>query len=110
MANQNPEFNNNSEIDAIKHLLEVEKNASTLIDYAKIEADKRIAEARSKYNSEYKSKYDKIAAELEAAYQKNLESITEKYKSEIEDYKKSLENKPQNEDSFNAFLAKNLSV
>ena len=49
---------NNTEIDAINHLLEVEKNASALINDAAQEADRRLSEARSKYNSEYKTRYD----------------------------------------------------
>lgn len=102
--------NQNLELDAIKHLLEIEKTASVLIDDAKIEADKRLSEARSKYNTQYKSKYDEIASVLEADYQKKLEEITTKYKSEINEYKKSLENKPQNEEAFNALLEKYLTL
>lgn len=102
--------NQNLELDAIKHLLEIEKTASVLIDDAKIEADKRLSEARSKYNTQYKSKYDEIASVLEVDYQKKLEEITTKYKSEINEYKKSLENKPQNEEAFNALLEKYLTL
>lgn len=98
----------NLELDAIKHLLEVEKNASALINDAKIEADKRLADARLKYNSEYKTKYDAIASELEAEYQNKLKEITSKYKSEIEEYKKSLEDKTQNDEAFTALLNKYL--
>ena len=35
----------NTEIDAINHLLEVEKNASALINDAAQEADRRLSEA-----------------------------------------------------------------
>ena len=38
-----------AEIDAINHLLEVEKNASALINDAAMEADRRLAQARAKY-------------------------------------------------------------
>ena len=102
--------NQNLELDAIKHLLEIEKNASILIDDAKVEADKRLADARSKYNTQYKSKYDEIASVLESDYQKKLEEITTKYKSEINEYKKSLENRPQDEGAFNALLEKYLTL
>ena len=61
----------NTEIDAINHLLEVEKNASALINDAAQEADRRLSEARSKYNAEYKIRYDQVAARLEAEYQNN---------------------------------------
>ena len=43
---------NTSEIDAINHLLEVEKNAAALISDAAEEADRRLAQARAKYNAE----------------------------------------------------------
>lgn len=102
MADQNLEMN------AINHLLEVEKNASALINEAKIEAEKRVAEVRSKYNSDYKSKYEVIASEMEAAYQTKLEAVSAKYKQEIEDFKKSLTEKNQNEEAFNDLLEKYL--
>ena len=44
----------NMEIDAINHLLEVEKNASALINDAAQEADRRLSDAHAKYNAEYK--------------------------------------------------------
>lgn len=95
---------NSSELDVINHLLEVEKNASILIDDAMIEADKRIAEARTKYNAEYKEKYDAIVAEKDKTYHEKLDSISANHKKEIEEYKKSLENKNQNTDAFNKVL------
>ena len=47
----------NTEIDAINHLLEVEKNASALINDAAQEADRRLSDAHSKYNAAYKPHY-----------------------------------------------------
>lgn len=99
-------MSNNAELDVINHLLEVEKNASVLIDDAKIEADKRVAEARSKYNQEYKAGYETIASEKDAAYHKKLQEITDKHSAEIESFKKSFEDKPQNTEAFNALLEK----
>ena len=63
------------EIDAINHLLEVEKNASALINDAAQEVDRRLSQARSQYNSEYKTRYDEAAARLEAEYQQNHNTI-----------------------------------
>ena len=97
---------NTSEIDAINHLLEVEKNASALINDAAQEVDRRLSEARVKYNSEYKARYDKTAASLEAEYQTNHNSIAEKYQKEIDSYKESLEAKAQNYEAFSFFLNK----
>lgn len=95
---------NNTEIDAINHLLEVEKNASALINDAAQEADRRLSEARSKHNSEYKTRYDEIAARLEAEYQENHKETEEKYQKEIESFKESLAAKPQNYDAFSSLL------
>ena len=97
---------NTMEIDAINHLLEVEKNASALINDAAEEVDRRLSEARAKYNSEYKARYDETAASLEAEYQTNHNSIAEKYQNEIETYKQSLEAKAQNTEAFSSLLDK----
>ena len=97
---------NTAEIDAINHLLEVEKNASALINDAAMEADRRLSQARAKYNSEYKASYDKIAAELESEYNKNQQIIEKKYNDELDAYKASLAAKPQNFEAFSALLDK----
>ena len=94
------------EIDAINHLLEVEKNASALINDAAQEVDRRLSEARAKYNSEYKARYDETAASLEAEYQTNHNSIAEKYQKEIDSYKESLAAKAQNYEAFSSLLDK----
>ena len=94
------------EIDAINHLLEVEKNASALINDAAQEVGRRLSEARVKYNSEYKARYDKTAASLEAEYQTNHNSIAEKYQKEIDSYKESLAAKAQNYEAFSSLLDK----
>lgn len=96
----------NMEIDAINHLLEVEKNASALINDAAQEADRRLSDAHSKYNTEYKLRYDEVASRLEAEYQQNHNQIAEKYQKEIDSYKESLAAKPQNYEAFSALLDK----
>lgn len=95
-----------TEIDAINHLLEVEKSASALIDDAAQEVDRRLSQAHAKYNSEYKARYDEIAANLEAEYKKNHQQISEKYQNEIDSYKESLSAKPQNYEAFSSLLDK----
>lgn len=96
----------NSEIDVINHLIEVEKEASVLIDEAGIEAEKRLSEARAKYNAEYKIKYDSVVETLEKDYQKKLEELNENHIKEIEAYKTSLETKNQNSKEFKELLDK----
>lgn len=93
-----------AEIDAINHLLEVEKNASTLINDAAQEADRRLSAARAKYSSEYKERYEKAAGELETKYLENQKSIEKKYNDELEAYKQSLASKSQNFEAFSKLL------
>ena len=97
---------NTTEIDAINHLLEVEKNASTPINDAAMEAERRLSQARAKYNSDYKARYDEIAAQLESEYQNNHQQIADKYLKEIDSYKESLAAKPQNSEAFSSLLDK----
>ncbi|SEQ89003.1 (H+)-ATPase G subunit [Treponema bryantii] len=97
---------NNTEIDAINHLLEVEKNASMLINDAAMEAERRLSQARAKYNSEYKARYDEVASKLESEYQNNHKQIEDKYNKDIETYKESFAAKPQNSEAFSSLLDK----
>lgn len=90
----------NLEIDAIKHLLEIEKEASALIDDAKIEAEKRVSKAKSQYNEEFKKEYDSLMQKLESQYNSNCEEINKKYQDEFEGYKESLKHKKLNKDDF----------
>ncbi len=97
---------NNPELDAIKHLIEVEKTASSLINDAKTEADKRLSEAHLKYNSQYKEKYDQLVAHLDDEFKKSHDQIEAKYKKELDDYKASIEAKSQDKKSFESLLEK----
>jgi len=95
-----------SEIDAIKHLLEVEKNAAALINDAAEEADRRISQAKLQYNTEYKKRYETEASSLETEFKNQNKIITEKYQKEIDSYKDSIASRPQDSDSFSAALDK----
>lgn len=97
---------NNSELDAINHLLEIEKDAAILIDDAKVEAEKRISDAKSQYNAKYKAEYEKIVSDLDSNYQSSLKDISEEYNKEISAYKTQLEERKQNESDFSALLDK----
>ena len=95
---------NTFEIDTINHLLEVEKNASALISDAALEVDRRLSEAHSKFNSEFKEHYEKEVSKLEAEYNSNHNQIQEKYQKEIDSYKDFLAAKPQNKEAFSSLL------
>ncbi len=97
---------NNPELDAINHLLEVEKKASALINDAMIESEKRLSDARIKYNTQYKSRYDELVSGLESDFQKKHAEIEAKYQKEMDDYKADIESKPLDKESFDNLLDK----
>ena len=96
----------NQELAAIQHLLEIEKQASSLIDSAKIDADQYISKAHAEYNAAYKEKVELLSKELDADFQKKHDEILQKYKDEVEAYKSSYASKPQNKEAFFDLLNK----
>lgn len=100
----------NEQIDAIYHLLKIEKSASALIEGALKESEEQIGKAHSEYNLLYKEKYEKIIENLKSKYETDLLSKKKEYAEEIEAYKKELENKNQNDDDFFKLLDKLLFV
>ena len=99
----------NPELDAINHLLEIEKNASILVNEAHVESDKRISQARAQFSAKYKENLEKITEELESEYKNKIESISKKYDDDFAEYKSSLEKKVQNKKYFSELLEKLLS-
>ncbi len=95
-----------SELDAIKHLLEIEKQASKMIEDAKIESEKKLSEAKSKFNSEYKEKYDMLVKELEENFNKQKDAIVKKHNEQILSFKNSWQEKQLNVEAFNKYLDK----
>ena len=98
----------NEELKMINHLLEVEKDANSLISEAMETSEKKISEARAKYNAEYKEKTEKIIEELKNNYEASINKISEEHNRQIDEYKTYLEAKPQNYDNFEKFLDKQL--
>ena len=96
----------NPELDAINHLLEIEKNASILVNEAHVEADKRISLARAQFSAKSKDNLEKISEELEIEYQNKIDSISKKYADEFNEYKLSLEKKVLNKKDFSELLEK----
>jgi len=95
-----------TELDIINHLLSIEKDASSLINDAQIEAEKRVSDAKVKYNSEYKEKYEAIVKDLESDFQTEMEQIKAAHDKEIKDYENELESCEKNATNFNQVLDK----
>lgn len=92
------------ELELINHLLEVEKNASILVEEAKKEADAKKTEATAIFNKEYKSKYDSAMAEKKAEYESKINQINENHQKELQGFKEQLESKPVNKAAFTKLL------
>ena len=92
------------EINVIKHLLAVEKESATLIDNAVKEADNRTTEARNQANSQFKQKYDEIAATLQKEFEQTIENKKSEHSKQMNEFETLLENRNRNYESFNKVL------
>ena len=91
---------------AIQHRLEVEADASQLVNEAQKKADVIISEARAKAESEFKTTYAKFAEKLEANESARREAIDDEQKSVFSEYVQSLDSTPKDKESFNTLLQK----
>ena len=94
------------EMNAIQHLLEVEADASQLVNEAQKKADVIISEARAQAESEFKSSYAEFAEKLEADETVKREAIEKEQESVFNDYVQSLDSTPKDKESFNGLLEK----
>ena len=96
----------NKEMDAINHLLEIEKKASSIVNEALKAREEKLAEVHAECNKLYNEKYAQVVKKLEEQYQTELKKATDKYDEDIKQYKQELEDKPQDQEKFNALLDK----
>lgn len=98
-----------NEVNVISHLLEVESQASALIDDAQIEGNKRIIAAKTKADELFYSKYSENVASLEIQYNQIIESYETAHKEMLESYKKQILASEKNTEAFNSFLSSKLN-
>ncbi|MCF0243054.1 MAG: hypothetical protein HUK25_10470 [Treponema sp.] len=94
----------NEETEIISHLLEVEKEAYSIIASANNKYEKKIIEVKALAEENYKEQYQTKAAELEKEFELKKKQILDEHKKSIDDYKISVQDKPQHIDRFNDFL------
>jgi len=97
----------NNEI--LQHLLEIENKASTLVDDAQAEADRRVAEAEKQNRARYDEQYAKEVQALEEAFTRDIALARENYRKQLEDYHNSLKAQPPDTRAF-FLLAEKLLV
>ncbi|MCR4580273.1 MAG: hypothetical protein K5681_08000 [Treponema sp.] len=96
----------NQEFAAIQHLLEIEKQASYLIDTAKVDAEEELSKAHAEYNADFKEKVESLNKEMAEDFQKKHNQIQKKYEDEVNEYKAAFSARPQNKEAFFSLLEK----
>lgn len=92
------------EIDVIKHLLEVEKEATEMLLEAQKKADEKIAEARSAADSRFRTEYGALVSRIEKEEISAKEKITQNHTEMIQSYKDELSQMKKDSDSFNSLM------
>ncbi|QTQ16711.1 hypothetical protein [Treponema parvum] len=92
------------EMNAIDHLLGVEKTAMQLVSEAQGEALKRITSARAEADAEYKKKYSILIDKLENDLQTKIAEIKSAHNKELDSYKAGISEIKKDVFAFNALL------
>ena len=88
------------EQDVLRHLLEVESNAASLVNDAQAEADKRVAENEKQNRSRFDDKYNQEVSLLEKNYQDAISKVKDEYDEDLRAYRESFKNEKINRDAF----------
>lgn len=89
------------ESGVITHLIEIETQASVVTENAVKKASDMLAKVKNEAEQMYLEQYNAGVLKLEEEFKKTEQKIKTQSESEIEDYKKSIENSKLNFSSFN---------
>jgi F0F1-type ATP synthase membrane subunit b/b' len=90
--------------NVLEHLLRLEAEASALVDGARAEADRRIAEGEKRNRARYEEIYSKEAAAMAAALESEIESVRKRYEAQLAAYRESLGAITSDRDRFRAMV------
>ena len=76
--------------EVLGHLLKVEAEAALLVNEAQAEADKRVAEAEKQNRAAYDESYRVESGKLEGKFQQSKELTRQRYREELEAYKRNI--------------------
>jgi regulator of protease activity HflC (stomatin/prohibitin superfamily) len=76
--------------EILQRLLEIESKASTLVDDAQAEADRRVSEGEKQNRARYDEQYSGEVAALEEAFSADIALARENYRKQLEEYGNSL--------------------
>jgi F0F1-type ATP synthase membrane subunit b/b' len=86
------------------HLLKIEADASALVDDARAEADRRIAESEKQSRSRYEEAYASKAGALDRAFEEEMARIRADYQEQLAAYRRDLEALPVDQGRFSALM------
>ena len=92
------------ERNLIANLLEAEESASAVVDAARIEADKILAQARAQADSEYDKKFKEMVSSLEEDCEKKIRELNAEHASSLSSYKDEISKTKKDTDAFDKFL------
>ena len=95
--------------EVLQHLLNLEKEASALVNDAQVEADRRISEGEKQNRALYEDVYAREVESLEGHCAENLAVVREDYRKQLEVYRESLKTMPIDMKTFSILAEKLLT-
>lgn len=92
------------EVDVIKHLIEVEREASEIVLEAQKKADTLVNSAKSQADEEFRKSYSKLVEEFDSQEITARKKINSQHNSEIQSYRESLNDLRKDVSGFNSAL------
>nr|WP_318711578.1 hypothetical protein [uncultured Treponema sp.] len=92
------------EVDVIKHLIEVEREASEIVLEAQKKADTLVNSAKSQADEEFRKSYSKLVEEFDSQEIIARKKINSQHNSEIQNYRESLNDLRKDVSGFNSAL------
>ncbi|MCR5218792.1 hypothetical protein [Treponema sp.] len=90
--------------DVIRHLLQIEDEASELVKEAQVEAEGIIAAAKARTDAQFKKEFETVSSEIEKNESLKRDNITASHKEQLQQYKDSLTAYKKDFDSFNSLM------
>ena len=88
--------------EVLQHLLNLEAEASALVDDAQTEADRRISEGEKQSRIQYDDRYAREVEALEASCARELAAVRENYARQLEAYRESLKSMSLDTEAFSS--------
>lgn len=92
------------EIDVLKHLVEVERELSTLVFESQKKSDAIITNAKAQADEEFHKLYSVLVKEEEQIEKSSFEKINLQHNIEIQNFRESLDSLKKTESDFNSLM------